>query len=388
MRRFLLFIWLVLHVITGCAQDIKRIARIEKGLRSQWKTRPSQRMNLVDRMAFYKVPGLSMAMIDKNKIVWTRTYGLIESGRPDMVTSSTLFQSGSIGKAVIATAALQLVEQGSLLLDVPANQYLKSWRIPDNSFTRRTPVTLRQLLSHTAGVNLPGVIGYQVDEALPDLIQILNGSPPANTPPIVVDRVPQTKFSYSGGGYMIVQQLIMDGYEQAATFPEIMDKQVFKPAGMLSTSFDYSPDISGYEVASGHRATGNPLAGKWYRYPEMGMGVFWTTPTDMARFLIQIMEAYQGCNNQLLSEELVRAMLYSYSEDQGLGFKLGDDGKDRFYIYHRGAVEGFQTFMVAYPMKKQGVVIMTNSDQGWPLIQEIIKSISIEYKWVAGFYLP
>ena len=387
MRLLLPLLITLFLLVTGCGPGPNRISKIENGLRAEWRGKNSQEMNLIDRMAYYQVPGVSIAMIDENKIEWVRAYGLRENGMTDTVTPATLFQSGSIGKAIVATKAMQMVEQGSLSLETAANLYLKSWKIPENSFTRRTPVTLRQLLSHTAGVNLPGVIGYQAGEPLPELIQILNGSPPANTPPIVVDRVPQTEFSYSGGGYMIVQQMIMDQSENPGTFPEIIEKSVFKPAQMTASTFEFTPDTSKIEVATGHRASGKAVEGKWYRYPEMGMGVFWTNPSDMANFLIQIIHAYQGRPNQLLSEALARNMLAYHAKDQGLGLKIGDDGKDRFYFYHRGADEGFQTFMIAYPLKGQGAVIMTNGDKGWPLIQEIIKSISIEYKWVGGIYL-
>jgi CubicO group peptidase (beta-lactamase class C family) len=386
MRFLLILLTLILLLTEGCSPEANQISKIENGLRSEYGRTAYKKMNLMDRMAYYQVPGVSIAMVDDNRITWMKGYGLRENGKSDPVSPKTLFQSGSIGKSVIATAALQMVEQESLSLDSAANLYLNNWKIPENSFTRRTPVTLRQLLSHTAGVNLPGVIGYQAGEPIPDLIQILNGMPPANTPPIVVDRVPRTKVAYSGGGYMIVQQMIIDQYRDSSTFPEIIEENIFKPADMKASQFTFVPDTTKIEVAVGHRTTGKTVAGSWYRYPEMGMGVFWTTPSDMAKFLIQIIRAYNGLPNQLLSAEMAQNMLANHTDDQGLGLKIGDDGKDRFYFYHRGAVEGFQTFMIAYPLKGQGVVIMTNGDEGWPLIQEIVKSISVEFRWVRGIY--
>jgi len=387
MKKYIPLSIIILAIVYGCGPGTNHITKIENGLRSEWRASGANKMNILERMDHYRVPGVSIAMINENRLEWAKAYGLANNFTEDSVTPRTLFQSGSIGKAVVTTVALQLVEQGIFSLDTPVNQYLKSWQIPENSFTRRTPVTLRQLLSHTGGVTLPGVIGYQYGEPLPDLIQILNGVPPANTPPVLVDRVPGTAFRYSSGGFMIVQQMIMDQTGNRSTFPEIIEKNVFQPAQMTSSTFEFTPDTSKIEVAAGHRATGKKVEGSWYRYPEMGMGVFWTTPSDMASFMIQIMKAYQGLPNQLMSEKSARIMLDYQAPDQGLGLKLGDDGKDRFYFYHRGAVEGFQTFMVAYPLKGQGAVIMTNGDNGWPLIQEIIKSISVEYKWVRGIYL-
>ena len=185
---------------------------------------------------------------------------------------------------------------------------------------------------------------------------------------------------------MIVQQMMMDQLREAGNFPEIIEKNVFRPAQMTASTFELTPDTTRIEVATGHRGSGEVVEGHWYRYPEMGMGVFWTTPSDMANFIIQIMHAYNGHPNQLLTAKMAQNMLAEHAENQGLGFELGDDGRDRIYIAHRGAVEGFQTFMVAYPLKGQGAVIMTNGDNGWPLIQEIVKSISVEYKWVGGIF--
>ena len=126
------------------------------------------------------------------------------------MTTRTLFQAGSISKPVAAAGALALVEQGKLALDEDVNQKLKTWKVPDNEFTKTEKVTLRRLMSHTAGLTVHGFPGYDVDAPLPTLVQIFNGEKPANTAPIRVDIMPGTKSRYSGGGVTIEQQLMID----------------------------------------------------------------------------------------------------------------------------------------------------------------------------------
>ena len=124
------------------------------------------------------------------------------------VTPGTLFQAASVAKLVVAVAALLYVEEGALDLDSDVNQSLVSWQVPENEYTAQEKVTLRRLLSHSAGVTVEGFRGYAFGEEVPNLEQILNGELPANSPPIRVDLVPGTQYRYSGGGYMIVQQLL------------------------------------------------------------------------------------------------------------------------------------------------------------------------------------
>lgn len=161
-------------------------------------------------MKKFEVPGLSIAVIDHFQVVWAKGYGVIGPDSQAPVTPKTLFQAGSISKPVAAAAALHLGEQGKLSLDENVNEKLKTWKVPDNEFTQAEKVTLRRLLSHTAGLTVHGFPGYDVDAPLPTLVQILNGEKPANTAPVRVDIVPGRKFRYSGGGVTIEQRLMMD----------------------------------------------------------------------------------------------------------------------------------------------------------------------------------
>jgi CubicO group peptidase (beta-lactamase class C family) len=181
------------------------------------------------------IPGLSLAIIQDGKIVKAKGYGFADRDKKTPVTASTLFQAGSISKSVAALGALYLVEQGKLSLDEDVNHRLKTWKVPENSFTREKKVTLRRLLSHTAGLTVHGFPGYAVDRPIPSLVQILDGSKPANTPAIRVDTVPGTHWRYSGGGYTVMQKLMLD--VTGTPFPQYLQKSVLGPLGMTESTF-------------------------------------------------------------------------------------------------------------------------------------------------------
>src|ERR1035438_4669519 len=176
---------------------------------------------LTDRMAALHVPGVSIAVIHEGKIEWARGFGVTRVGGP-AVTPDTLFQAASISKPVTAMAVLHLAESGKLNLDADVNQYLKTWKVPANTFTESTKVTLRELLTHTAGMTVHGFPGYAFDSALPTLVQVLNGEKPANTPAILVDTIPGTNWRYSGGGFVVTQLLLEDVTGQL--FPKLIDR--------------------------------------------------------------------------------------------------------------------------------------------------------------------
>lgn len=378
-------LYLLAIILAACSPpDLdERIDRVENGLLSNYDTSPSQGMNILDRMKHHKVPGVSIAVINDYQVEWAKGYGVLESGRDDPVTPQTLFQAASIGKPVVAAAALHLVEQEMLDLDSDVNHSLESWKIPENRYTAQEDVTLRRLLSHSAGVNVPGFRGYAQGEEIPDLGQILDGLPPANSMPIRVFLQPGSEQRYSGGGYMIAQQLIEDVTGQP--FPQTMLETVFEPAGMDASTFEY-PLLESLKpnAASGHRIGGTPIPGGWHTYPEMASGAsLWSTPTDLAQFAIALMNSFNGQPGGILTQEMAREMLTPQIETRGLGPVVLDEGGDKFYFFHPAANDGYKNFWFAYPERGQGAVIMTNSDNGDALYDEIKRSISVEYGLVA-----
>jgi CubicO group peptidase (beta-lactamase class C family) len=282
-----------------------RIQRVENGLLPLNSGSPQ---SLADRMAFYKTPGVSIAVINNGKLEWARGYGVLKAGSNDPVTTATLFQACSISKPIAAMAALDLVEQGRLDLDQDINKKLTSWKMPENDFTKEQKVTLRRLLSHTAGTTVMGLRGYAADEQIPTVRQILDGIKPANSEPITVDAVPGTRWRYSGGGFIVVQQLLTDVLQKP--LPEIMRELVLQKLQMKQSTYQQPlPPSLRAQAASGHLADGEKIEGDWFIYPEMASGGMWTTPSDLTRIVIELQQAIAGRSNRILSREIANEML-------------------------------------------------------------------------------
>jgi CubicO group peptidase (beta-lactamase class C family) len=359
-----------------------RIKRIENGLlpAATIKGQAVQSMQIAGRMKHYNVPGVSIAFFENGQIIWTRAYGLADVATRRPVTPETLFQSASISKPAAALGVLRLVQDGKLSLDEDVNLKLRSWKIPENEFTKDQKVTLRRILSHSAGMNIQRFPGYASDEPLPTVVQMLNGEKPANTVPIRVDTVPGTIWRYSGGGYVAMQLLLSDVTEKAV--PQLLNELVLQPIGMTRSTFEEPlPKNLWASAATPYRENGEPVKGGWHTYPEITPAGLWTTPSDIARMAIEVQNEYAGRSNKLLSTEMMHEMLKHQKDDWGLGFALEAPGH-KLRFSHGGSNEGFRCTLQAYTEAPgQGIVIMTNGDQGWNLLNEILRSVSREYRW-------
>lgn len=359
-----------------------RIARVENGLLPSLviagRTVPS--MALAARMAELKVPGVSIAVINGGSIEWAKGYGVTEAGTAVPVTPRTLFQAASISKPVAALGALRLVEQGRLVLDEDVNAKLRSWKVPENEFTKTEKVTLRRLLSHTAGLTVHGFGGYQAGTPVPTTVQVLDGAPPANSAAVRADIVPGTIMRYSGGGFTVAQLLMQDA--AARPFPELLAELVLKPVGMDDSTYEQPlPEARRAEAASGHRSDGKVLAGRYHTYPEMAAAGLWTTPTDLAKFLLEIERARRGASS-VLSQATAREMTTAQKPGYGLGLSLNGLG-DAASFGHGGSNEGFKCQMTMFLEGGRGAVIMTNGDRGGFLAAEVLRGIAREYGWPA-----
>lgn len=364
--------------LTPIAAVHPRAARVEAGLLSAVTLKGvNQSFKLADRMAFYHVPGVSLAVINEGKIEWAQGYGVLEEGRDAPVTPETYFQAASISKTVTALAALVLVQQGKLDLDEDVNRKLTSWQVPDNEFTRTQKVTLRRLLSHTAGIVAHKYPGYEADAALPTAFQILNGAPPALTPPIRVEHIPGSTFQYSGGGYFLVQQLLTD--VTGKPFPALVQELVLQPLGMQHSTFLLPRDWDA-RAARGHGNDGSVIKGRWHQHPELAAAGLWTTPSDLARLASALWQAQQPQANPLLPPALVRQMMTKHLNDYGLGLVL--NGQDKLISFgHEGSNIGYKCALVMLSEKGQGAVVMTNGEQGGNLFGEILRGLAREYGW-------
>ena len=363
----------------AAATDIEqRIQRIQNGLLPPVlvKGEPVSSTKLIDRMQALHIPGVSIAVIHDGRIDWARGFGVTKIGGPP-VTPETLFQAASISKPVSALAALHLVQSGKLDLNTDVNAYLRSWKLPANEFTDKTKVTLRQLLSHSAGMTVHGFPGYAASEPIPSLVQILNGEPPANTPPIRVDTIPGSEWRYSGGGYVVAQQILTD--VTGLPFTKLMQNLVLKPLGMKHSTYAQPlPPPLLLKAATPYRSSGRPVEGGPHVYPELAPAALWTTPSDIARFAVGVQQALAG-KSRVLSVTTASEMLKPGLNNWGLGPQVGGGG-EHAYFSHGGSNEGFQSYFVAYD-DGDGAVLMTNSNSGSKLQDEVIRTIAHEYGW-------
>jgi CubicO group peptidase (beta-lactamase class C family) len=342
------------------------------------KDDPHVCQTLKDRMVADHVPGVSVAVIHNGAIEWAKGFGVVQLGGTP-VTAETLFQAGSISKPVAAMAALHLVEQGRLSLDSDVNDALTSWNIPPSAAAPGAVVTLRELLSHTAGLTVHGFPGYAAGAPIPTLVQILNGEKPANTAPIRLEAPPGSRWIYSGGGYTVMQQLLIDVSHQP--FPALLHNTVLAPIGMTHSTYEQPlPEVLRARSATPYERNGTPVEGGFHTYPEMAAAGLWTTPTDLARFAIELQRSLHGDANHVLSAAMTKQMLTVVQRHYGLGLEIGGS-RENPYFTHDGEDAGFENSLIAYEQGGNGAVVMTNAQGGLQLADALISSIAKVYDW-------
>ena len=327
----------------------------------------------------HHIVGLSLAIIQEGKIVKAKGYGFADTNNQSTVTPETLFQAGSISKSVAALGALRLVEQGRLSLDEDVNTKLLTWKLPESKFTKDKRVTLRGILSHSAGLTVHGFPGYEVGKPVPTLVQVLDGTKPANTAAIRVDFVPGAKWRYAGGGYTLMQQLMID--VTGKQFPDFMHEAVLKPLGMTNSTYEQPlPKDLEPTTATGYYRNGEPVKGRWHVYPEMAAAGLWTTASDLARFAIGVQQSLAGKSDSMISQAMARQMLSNQKDMDGLGVFLHGEG-ETLRFFHAGRDEGFDATMVAYAETGQGAVVMINANDDSGANQRVLEAIAQEYDW-------
>jgi CubicO group peptidase (beta-lactamase class C family) len=363
--------FLLCLLVPACESRPPRIEHAMRDLLPQTrvKGRTYTPATVEQRMAERNIPAVSVAVIDDGRIAWTKAWGLADVGEQRKATTDTLFQAASISKPVAASAALALVDDGRLALDEDVNARLRSWKVPPSRF--REKVTLRRLLSHTAGLTVHGFPGYAPGGPVPASLQILDGVAPANTKPVRVDLEPGSAWRYSGGGYVVLQTLLSD--VTGRTFPELMRERVFARAGMRASTYEQPiPASLRSRAATAYHGDGKAVAGKHAIHPEMAAAGLWTTPSDLARWVLAL--------DELLAPATLEAMFTKGKGDFGLGIAVRGRGDD-LEVSHSGTNEGFRCTFVYYPERGEGAVIMTNSDQGATLTTQLMHALAREFDW-------
>ncbi len=334
---------------------------------------------LAERMTYYKTPGVSIAVIHDDTIVWARGFGIRTWGTSEPVQEHTRFQAASISKPIFALAVMRLVQEGQLDLDADVNTYLTTWQVPASA-DWQPRITLRQLLSHSAGLSVHGFPGYLRSEPLPNLPQILDGQPPANTAAVRVNILPATQFRYSGGGNTVAQQLVVDVLGKP--FPQIMRELILDPLEMHDSTYAQPLPQEWEALAStAHPWQYQQVEGGWHVYPEMAAAGLWTTPTDLAKVGLALQRIRRGAPGGILVKETLEQMLTpQIGEEMGLGFFLHGEGAGAWFG-HGGWDEGFIAAATFAREGSWGAVVMINSNQGEALVAEIMRAIAQTYGW-------
>lgn len=332
---------------------------------------------LTQRMTDARVPAVSVAMIEEGRVKWARAYGEAVAGSGRRATAGTRFQAGSLSKPFAAAGALRMVDQGRLELDADVAAQLRGWRVPAAATER---VTLRRLLSHTAGLGVASYPGYPRGGAVPTLLQSLGGLPPAATPAVRAFAAPGAQLGYSGGGYSVAQLLMSE--RAGLPFERLMDRLLLRPLGMRRSTFEQGGSGRAWrDAAAGHDREGWPVPGGSRVYPELAAAGLWTTPSDYGRFVIALQDSWAGGRGALLRPTTARAMMTPVMGDYGLGVTVAER-RGRRAISHGGANEGFECRFVAFlDGTREGLVVMTNGDNGGALAAAIQRTIGQAYRW-------
>ncbi|WP_109852216.1 serine hydrolase domain-containing protein [Aquimarina sp. AU58] len=383
----------ILILFQSCAEEsntdttIDVIKKVETGLTTRVYIAGDSTWFIEERMEHYGIPGVSIAIIHNGEIAWTKGYGVMDKESQTPVTTQTLFQASALSIPVTAYGVLRLVEQDKVTLDENINSYLKSWKVPENEFTKEKKVTIRNLLNHSAGI-YPRRIGghrYSINEKIPTLVEILNGIYPAKNEPITVNKEPGESIRFEYEHYVPIQQMMLD--VERKTFPEIMHELVLQPLEMKNSTFNQSLTTEQLtKVATGYLQDGSMVKGRRNIYPAMASFGLLTTPEDYAKFITNIQQTLKGKNTKGLSKELTALMGTPYgvlnsgwSFTWGLGFQLLNKN-DEIYLRHHGWNRGFYAEIVAHRDKGYGVVVFTNST--FPAFNaEVIRSVALAYDW-------
>lgn len=303
----------------------------------------------------YDVPGVAIGLVHEGRISEILHYGYADKKQGIPLSENTLFQAGSISKSVTAWGIMHLVEEGRISLDDPVEKYLTEWKFPESGYDHQE-VTIRRLLSHTAG--LPphkGYVGTEPEEELYSLVDSLNGEGRFNEPTKIIGE-PGTEAAYSGAGYSILQLLIEE--VTGMSFEAYMEEQVLKPLGMNASSF--RQDAADPSLSKAYGYFGQEIPN--YLFTEKAAAGLKTNASDMMALIIASLN-----RGNKLAEEMQKPVM----GENGLGLfiRMISDGKT--FMYHSGDNRGWHALYGFVPETGDGVVILTNSDNGIDLRQDI-----------------
>lgn len=362
-----------------------RVKAVETGLRPayQYEGDAERRWTIEERLQHWNVPGVSVAVLRQGKLAWAKGYGVKETGTDDRVDTDTVFSTGSVSKMGTAAIMLRLLDDGIVNLDDNVNNYLSRWKLPENAYTAIRPVTVRGILSHTAGLTLHGFPDFLPGEPLPSVLDTLDGKAPAGTEPVRVVQTPGSLYRYSGGGTTISQLVIEEA--TGSSFVHAAQHYLFEPLGMRRSTYENPLPASHGNIAKAHDGNGRltALPRGWHTMPEMAASGLWSTPSDLAKLMIALIDSYHGAESSFLERATAEEMMTEVGlTDSGLGPTIEGSGVHR-YFKHSGSNDSYKAIIEGYLHSGNGLVILTNGSRGANLINEIRRSIAAAENWPA-----
>ncbi|TGX52593.1 class A beta-lactamase-related serine hydrolase [Sphingomonas gei] len=331
----------------------------------------------------FSVPGGAVAVIENGKVVLARGFGMADAARGSAVTGETLFNIGSTSKSIAAWGAMRLVREGKLSLDDPVDAKLKRWHLPASTYPV-AGVTLRRLLSHTAGLSVSGYRGWGPDDIIPTLEQSLSGQT-NGAGALTLVAVPGSQMSYSGGGYTLVQLLVEE--TAGAPFAGYMRDSVLRPLGMNDSSFSLTPSVLG-QAARAYDELGEETPTP--RFAEVAAAGLYTTIGDMACYaLASIGNDRSAAVVGAGTLDLMTSPAPATDGQRGLGYAIQPagqgypDGVAR--VGHDGGNRGWQSFFWVGRGNRDGLIVLTNGSNGWNVSNQIVADWM---EWKMGKRLP
>jgi CubicO group peptidase (beta-lactamase class C family) len=313
--------------------------------------------------------GLAVGLVYRGRVAWAAGYGVADHATGEPVTPTTRFQAASVSKPVTAWGVLRLVEQGRIGMDEPVVGRLRRWRPPPSPFPT-DGITVRRLLSHTAGLSVHGYVGQTLDRPLPAIQASLVGEGGGSFPVELLD-MPGRRWLYSGGGYSVLQLLVEE--LTGRPFADVMQTEVLRPLGMTASSFRWHRTAA---TAFPHDADGGRIPD--LAFAEQAAAGLVTTAPDLARFVAAALPGPEGepPGRGVLRPAGVRMTLTAAPGTEGrwgLGYALGllPDG-DRL-AYHEGANRGWRAGLALLPDRRMGMVVLTNGDDGSAPINAVVQ---------------
>ena len=323
-------------------------------------------------LAENKVPGLAIAIMDDSKAIIKKGYGFADVENKTPVTSKTGFNIGSISKLFTAWGIMDLNAKHKIDIDFPVEDYLTKWSLPDSEYDK-SKVTIRHILSHTAGLSVHGYSGYQPGSQMPTLVESLNGLS-LDKERVFIEIEPQTQWKYSGGGYTILQLLIEE--VTGKSFENYMRTTIFSPLKMKQTSFDIDTNIL-KRSAKAYDENGELI--ELERFTAQAAAGLHTNLEDMILF------AKDNLNgSKILTEETKNEMRQPAALSKGrygLGYASYPVGPDKYVTGHAGSNDGWEACILFDFSDNSAIIMLSNGSNGKRVLMSLLKKWSM---WKSG----